>query len=96
MPERVARDWERYCEGGEKVKEEEGGEKKVGATAADDEETPAAVVVVKQAGNFELVRVRGGRHLWPLDKQHKALWLFEIATRMANDLGLPGPEEGGE
>lgn len=56
----------------------------------------AAVAVVKRAGNFELVRVRGGRHLWPLDRRHKARWLFEIASRMAGDLGLPGPEERGE
>ena len=91
MPEGVARGWERYCEGGEgKVEDEEEGQE-------DAEErksaAAAAVVVVRRTRNFELVRVRGGRHLWPLDRQHKARWLFEIASRMAGDLGLPGPEE---
>ena len=98
VPEGVARGWERYCEGGEKVEEDEGAEKKASATevGVDEETLAAAVTVVKRTANFELVRVRGGRHLWPLDRQHKARWLFEIASRMAGDLGLPGPEERGE
>jgi hypothetical protein len=90
VPESVARGWERYCEGGER-REEDGVEEK-GFTAA--AANAAAVVVEKKTRNFELVRVVEGRHLWPLDKQHKSRWLFEIANRMASDLGLPGPRIG--
>lgn len=97
VPEGVARGWERYCEGGAKAVDEEDGEDEEKASAATEgeEETPAAaaVAVVKSSGNFELVRVKGARHLWPLDRRLKARWLFEIASRMARDLGLPGPEE---
>ena len=99
MPQEVAGGWRRYCEGGEGVvggggeREEEKEEKKEKSGV---EGAPLAAVVEK-TGNFELVCVRGGRHLWPLDKQHKLRWLWEIAHRMASDLGLPGPEkEGGE
>ena len=87
----MARGWARYCGGGGKVEEDEEEGETDAAAADDDEETPVADV--RGAGNFELVRVLGGRHLWPLDKLQKARWLFEVARRMASDLGLPGPEE---
>lgn len=95
MPEGVARGWERYCEGGAKVEDEEDDDDEEKASGVEEETLAAdsAVTVVKKSGNFELVRVKGGRHLWPLDRRLKARWLFEIASRMARDLGLPGPEE---